>query len=160
MEWRRARLEDAEAISRLSLQILGDLGETAEIFSERIGLCPEGCHVLTNGEELLGHAITHPWLRGQPPAMNQRLGSLPSKADCWYIHEVVLVARARGRGGVRTVLQALRATAAAAGLPVMALVAVEGASAYWQGLGFQPVPLSDAQVGSYGGQATYMELWL
>lgn len=158
MEWRRAGPEDAEAIGHLSLQILGDLGEPAEIFAERISLCPEGCHVLMSGQDMLGHAIAHPWLRGEPPAMNQMLGSLPPDADCWYIHEVALVEQARGRGGVRAILQVLTETAAAAGIHVMALVAVEGASAYWEGLGFRQAPLKEAQIGSYGGQAAYMEL--
>lgn len=158
MKWRRAGLEDAEAISRLSLQILGDLGEPAGIFAERISLCPEGCHVLMSGPEMVGHAITHPWRRGTPPAMNQRLGSLPLDADCWYIHEVVLAEQARGRGGVRAILQVLQEAATARELRVIALVAVEGAFAYWEGLGFRQVPLTGAQIGSYGGQAAYMEL--
>lgn len=160
MEWLRARLEDADAIGRLSVQILGDLGEPAEIFAERITLCPEGCHVLAGESGMVGYAITHPWLRGRPPAMNQRLGSLPTDPDCWYIHEVVLREEARGRGGVRAILQVLKETAKAARVPVMALVAVEGASAYWEGLGFAAIPLEEAQIGSYGGQAVYMELQL
>ena len=158
MQWRRARPGDADTIGRLSVQVLGDLGEPAEIFAERISLCPEGCHVLASGAEMLGHAITHPWRRGMPPAMNQMLGSLPLDADCWYIHEVVLAEPARGRGGIRAIMPVLKEAAAAAGIQIMALVAVEGASAYWEGLGFRPAPLKDAQIGSYGGQAAYMEL--
>lgn len=158
MEWRRAKPEDAEVIGRLSVQILKDLGEPAGIFAERISLCPEGCHVLTNGADILGHAITHPWLRGKPPAMNQELGTLPPAADCWYIHEIALLEEARGKGSVRALMQVLGAEAKGRGLPVMALVAVEGAAAYWEKLGFRSVPLSAEQVSSYGGQVEYMEL--
>ena len=160
MEWRQARLEDAKAIGQLSLNVLGELGEPAHIFAERILLCPHGCYVLVAGADVLGHASTHPWMRGKPPAMNQMLGHVPASADCWYIHEIVLHEQVRGRGCVQAVFETLRATALSEGLQVMALVAVEGASAYWEGLGFRSVALDGARIGSYGGQAAYMELRL
>lgn len=160
MEWRPARIGDAGAIGRLSLEILGELGEPAEIFAERIALCPEGCHVLVSGQEIVGHMISHPWVRGNPPAMNQMLGQLPAVPDCWYIHEVALAESARGRGGVPAILAVVGEAASAAGLPVLALVAVEGAAAYWKRLGFRPAVLDAAKVASYGGAADYLEMTL
>jgi len=164
MKWRRARAEDAEAIGRLSVDILGELGEPPAIFAERIALCPEGCHVLASGADILGHMISHPWVRGRPPALNQMLRHIPAGADCWYIHEVALREAARGQGCIRAILRQLADTAVAAGLPVMALVAVANAVAYWQRLGFRPAPLAadgiDSYTGSYGGAAAYLEMEL
>lgn len=153
--WRRATPADAVAISTLSKDILGDLGEGEAVFAERIALAPDGCHVLEDGDGIAGHMISHPWLRGQPPALNALLERLPERPDCWYIHDFVLAPEARGAGAATHMIDVIAAVAREAKLPVLALVAVNGAEAFWVRQGFAAVPVGG--LASYDAASVYME---
>lgn len=158
-DWRQARLEDAAAIAALSCALLPDYPEDAAVFAERIALCPEGCHVLEGDEGISGYVISHPWRRYLIPPLNAPLGALPDAADCWYIHDMGLGPAVRGAGAGRRIIDHLAEVARRHGLPILALVAVSGAAAYWARRGFTAVltPEMREALGGYGDQSVYME---
>ncbi len=153
-EWRPATAGDAPAVATLARAALGAYGEGAELYAERIALAPAGCHVLTAGETIVGHCISHPWRRVAPPAMHALLGAIPADADCWYLHDVVVAPAARGERAVERLLPLLATRAAAHGIGVLALIAVGGADRYWARRGFRAVPGGAA---GFGADALYME---
>ncbi len=138
--WRPARAADAGAIAARAAAMLGPYGEAAEVYAERIALAPEGCLVLTQGDRMLGHFLSHPWRRGVVPALNAMLGAIPDDPDCWYVHDVVIAPAARGGRFAGTALEIVADAARAHGLVWFTLIAVGGADRFWQRLGFEPVP--------------------
>ncbi|MEN2746990.1 GNAT family N-acetyltransferase [Sphingomonas sp. T9W2] len=154
-DWRPAVASDATAIAALARAELGDYGEAAELYAERIALAPDGCWVLVDeADTILGHCISHPWVRRAPPAMHTRLGTLPSRADCWYLHDVVVAPQARGTKAVERLLPILNAVAISRAIPTLALIAVGGADRYWSRQGFVA---TNGGAEGFGADAVYME---
>ena len=145
---------DATAIAALARAELGNYGEAAELYAERIALAPAGCWVLVDGDAMLGHCISHPWRRRSPPAMHILLGSLPPNPDCWYLHDVVVAPEGRGTKAVERLLPILSAIAASHAIATLALIAVGGADAYWSRQGFVA---TDGGAEGFGKDALYME---
>lgn len=157
--WRPATLADTADIARLSRAHLGPYAEGENVFAERIRLAPEGCFVLTSGENIVGYFCSHPWIRGKPPALHQMLGAIPRDADCWYVHDVAVDHAARGGGVVADVCARVFRIAEADGFRTAMLVAVSGAGGYWKKLGFVDAT-TDAlryKLRDYGDDAVYME---
>ena len=67
---------------------------------------------------MLGYAVSHPGRLGRPPALDSRLGELPSDADCLYLHDVALLPEARGLGLGESLVDLLRALAIRSGFKV------------------------------------------
>ena len=153
-DWRPATLADAPAIAALARAELGDYGEAADLYAERIALARDGCWVLADGGTVIGHCISHPWRRFAPPAMHALLGQLPADPDCWYLHDVVVAPAGRGTKAVLRLLPILCRTAAAHDIAILALIAVSGADAYWARQGFVA---ASGGVEGFGGDAVYME---
>lgn len=146
---------DATAIAALARAELGDYGEAADLYAERIALASDGCWVLVDeADTILGHCISHPWIRRAPPAMHTRLGTLPSRPDCWYLHDVVVAPPARGTKAVERLLPILSGTAARHNIATLALIAVGGADAYWSRQGFGA---ANGGADGFGADAVYME---
>ncbi len=145
---------DTTAIATLARAELGDYGEAADLYAERIDLSADGCWVLMDGDTLVGHCISHPWRRLAPPAMHARLGAIPAGVDCWYLHDVVVAPAGRGTKAVERLLPILAATAAAHGIATLALIAVGGADAYWARQGFIA---AEGGAAGFGKDAVYME---
>lgn len=154
MRWRPALLDDAPAIADLARRELGSYGEAAALYGERIGLAPDGCHVLMIDETVVGHCISHPWRRCAPPAMHSLLRAIPEDADCWYLHDVVVAPHARGANAVASLLPDLSAAARAHGIATLALIAVGGADRFWTRLGFA---VAAGRADGFGADALYME---
>lgn len=157
--WRSARPADAPDIGRISLALISAFPERDEVFAERIRLCPEGCQVLAEGEEVLGYLVSHPWRRFAPPALDALVGALPGDADCWLIHDVAIEPRGRGGGAAAVGLDRVAQLARARGFQVLALVAVGDAQPYWRRQGFEvaAAPQLAAKLAAYGASAAYME---
>ncbi len=153
-DWRPATPADARAIATLARAELGDYGEVADLYAERIVLSPDGCWVLADGDALIGHCISHPWHRLAPPAMHAMLGAIPVDADCWYLHDVVVAPAGRGTKAVERLLPILSRIASTHRIETLALIAVGGADAYWFRQGFVAVPGS---ADGFGEDAVYME---
>ena len=157
--WRPALLDDVAEVTRLSKAHLGPYAEGDAVFAERIRLAPDGCFVLERGSAIVGYFFSHPWVRRKPPALHQTLGQIPEGADCWYVHDVAVDTDARGGGVVASVCERALDVARAKGYRTAMLVAVSGAGAYWQRLGFEDAT-TDAlrlKLKDYGDDAVYME---
>jgi len=157
--WRPARPADARDIGRLSRALISAFPERDEVFEERIRLCPEGCYVLTEGDEAAGYMVSHPWRRFQPPKLDALTGALPGEPDCWLIHDVAIEPGARGGGQAGAILERVAELARARRFSVLALVAVGDAQPYWRGQGFETIarPELAAKLAAYGEGAAYME---
>jgi len=157
--WRPMCSGDLPEVVRIAACVHPDYPEEEHVFAERLALFPEGCRLLVDGEEALGYIISHPWSRRAPPALDTRLGTLSERADTYYIHDLALMPRTRGKGlAVEAVISAVT-TAKSRGLAILSLVAVGKSAEFWQAQGFAVVQDEDVQrsLASYGGAAHYME---
>ncbi|WP_157928813.1 GNAT family N-acetyltransferase [Pararhizobium haloflavum] len=150
---------DIERIAHISSVALAGYPEDVAIFEELLALAPAGCFVLEMHGEVCGYLVSHPWMRGRPPALNETIGSLPAKPDSWYIHDLSLLEQARGYGAAREAVEIASHCARQSGLAIVSLVAVNGAAGFWQAQGFG-AKMSEGMSGhiaSYGDDALYME---
>ncbi len=149
---------DLPAVAAIAARVHPAFPERPEIFAERLALFPEGCFLAEAAGEPAGYALAHPWTDGAPPALDTLLRHLPERPDCLYLHDVALLAAARGSGLGRALIERLRALAQQQALPRISLVAVNNSQAFWARLGFQVATRGDlaAKLASYGGDARYM----
>jgi GNAT superfamily N-acetyltransferase len=157
--WRQAHSGDVMQIAAISAAVLSDYPEEPPVFEELVRLAPTGCHVHERDGAPCGYVLSHPWVRSAPPALNTRIGALPDRPDCWYIHDLGLLPQARGHGAAGAGVELVGQVARAAGIGILSIVAVNGAAGFWKRQGFSP--LMDAamveRIASYGDDALYME---
>lgn len=153
---------DLPAVLAVAAVVHPGYPEDEAVFAERLRLYPDGCIVLEQEGCPIGYVVAHPWHRAAPPALNSLLGELPSQASCFYIHDLALLPQARGSGAGGMVVDRLAGIAARAGLPRLALVAIDGSSGFWRRQGFRAVhePALAEKLASYDDAARYMERML
>ncbi|MGJ5180841.1 GNAT family N-acetyltransferase [Bradyrhizobium oligotrophicum] len=128
---------DLAAIDTIAARVHPDYPENLSVFAERLRLHPQGCRVLISGAgAMAGYVISHPWHLDAPPALNVLLGRIPSPAATYYIHDLALLAEARGRGAASGIVNALVAHARELRLPSLSLIAVNGSTPFWESQGF------------------------
>jgi GNAT superfamily N-acetyltransferase len=149
---------DLPAVERVSDLVHPAYPEDVSVLAERHHLYPQGCLVLLGSKGILGYAVSHPWLFGQPPKLNTRLERLPVPAETFYIHDVALLPEARGTGAGSAVVCRLAQQARANGLASLSLVAVNGSIGFWQKHGFDAVADTTitAKLLSYGEASRFM----
>ena len=100
--WRRLSESDIDSLMSVAEEVHSDLSESTEVFTERVKLFPRGCLALVDeNDRLCGYAISHPIRKGQPPALDSLLREMPSDEQGqqqYYIHDVAILPRVRGRG--------------------------------------------------------------
>ncbi|MFH5926721.1 GNAT family N-acetyltransferase [Roseomonas xinghualingensis] len=150
------REEDLPAVSAIAAAVHPGYPESDAVFAERLRLAPETCLLLEMAGAAAGYVLAHPWYRGRPPALDSLIGVLPSAPEVLYLHDIALLPAARGTGAGREAVRLVGNRAR--GLP-MALVAVGGASGFWEGQGFRRMRDEgfDALPPGYGPDALYME---
>jgi GNAT superfamily N-acetyltransferase len=102
--------------------------------------------------------LSHPWLFGAPPALNAPLGSLPERADTYYIHDLAILPLARRIGAASQIVAALEKHARVRGLPTMSLITIAGSAGFWTKQGFAPLELPELgeKLAGYGPEARMM----
>lgn len=152
------RPEDLPAVLDIAARVHPAYPEGEAVFTERLALCPAGCLVLDSGTGPEAYVLSHPWRIAAPPALNCALGALPTRPDCWYLHDIALLPHLRGQGAARAALAILAERAAQAGLSRIALIATGSAGTYWLRAGFTPIdqPEAAAILASYDPQARLM----
>ena len=128
---------DLPGVAAIAAEIHTAHPEDDAILVERLRLYPVGCHVLDTRGALAGYAISHPWRRGSPPALNTRLKRIPANADTYYLPDVAIVEAGRRAGAASEIVAILVAHARAAGFATMTLICVNDAGAFWSRLGFR-----------------------
>ena len=157
--WRPMTVADLPTVVAIAKAVHLAHPERDAIPAERLALFPDGCLVAVADGIVAGYAVAHPWRSGAVPALDTLLGAIPADADVLYLHDVALLAPARGAGAARAVVALLSAVAARHGLARMVLTAVEGTAGVWERLGFVATRrghLPPATLASYGPGATSM----
>ncbi|KAI9373456.1 acyl-CoA N-acyltransferase [Aspergillus egyptiacus] len=155
--WRNMTAKDLDGLMRVADLIHPGLPESAQVFAERLKLYPEGCLTLEEDSQLCGYAISHPIRNHQLPALDSLLGEIASDADQYYIHDVAIVPRLRGRGLADKCI--LRLLEVAKRFPATCLVSVYGTGPFWARFGFVPEPVSETlreKLRGYGKDAVYL----
>ncbi len=156
--WRPATPGDAESISAIERQVHSLTPERLEVIREKIALFAEGCRILVGENAIVGYGVAFPWTLDDVPALDTFLGALPSTPQCLYIHDVAMLAEARGRGAGGAYLRHVSEIARRMGLASLALVSVYGTHHLWGRYGFaiQPAPGHPDKLVPYGDTARYM----
>lgn len=157
--WRAMTAADLPAVGAIAAAVHEDYPEDDAVFAERLALFPAGCRIALRDGAAVGYAVTHPGVVGAPPPLNSLLGALPSRPDCYYIHDVALTKAARGLGLGQALTDEAESLARALGLPLLALAATPLAADYWLKLGFAEGAGSDraaAALAAYGGGMRYL----
>ena len=156
--WRRTAATDLDAIEGISNSVHPDLSESPAIFAEKLSLFPEGSFVLVTDDTAWGYAFVHPWRLFEIPKLNHFLWRLPSVPDCMLIHDVAVLAPARGQGASKSLLKLVANLAKEQGLSYLALVSVYNSHVHWAHLGFRLASnhILARQLKPYGETARYM----
>jgi len=159
LSWRPMAAADLDAVTEIAAVGFPDHFEGKDCFANRLALNPAGCFVLSGEEgEPKGYLVAYPWRADDAPALNSVIEATPADATVMYLHDLALHPEARGGGWTRPIVERLARDAKAAGWPALALVAVNDAAPFWEGLGFTVVdtPGMAAKLASYGPDARYM----
>ena len=156
--WKPATHETLATISRIAAEIHPTLPERIEIFEEKLRLFPGGCFVLEDVGTIVGYGLAHPWLLNDIPKLATFLECLPASPDCIFIHDVVVLPHARGRGAARAYVALISELAARYGIDHLALVSVYGTQRFWSRCGFKVSKNAEVRPGlkPYGSGASYM----
>ncbi|KAH7304237.1 acyl-CoA N-acyltransferase [Stachybotrys elegans] len=156
--WRHALPSDIEGLVKVADNVHPDLPESDDVFQERIILFPEGCLILTGDDgEVCGYAISHPIRHEEPPSLDKLLREIPPEANQYYIHDLAILPKMRGKGLAAEALRILLQVAEA--YPSACLISVYGTTSFWSKFGFTAEPISDAltkKLEEYGEDATFM----
>ncbi len=159
--WRPMQEQDLERVEQVMLHTYPHLPEDIACIRERLRLFPAGCHVLLrDGDEMLvGYLISHPWKNRGIPPLSSLLGSLPFKAEVYYIHDIALLPDAQGIGAAQIILSQISEVARGLFINRFALVALSSAKTFWSKHGFRPISdrLLDQKLMGYGAGSQYMQ---
>lgn len=149
---------DLERVLEIAESVHPDYPEDLAVFANRLVLFPAGCMCLEHDDRVVGYLISHPAVLNDPPELNTVLPALPASADCYYIHDLALLAQTRGSGsGGQGALLAAE-VAMSYGFDRIGLVAVNNSTAFWNACGFISMdsPKADAKLASYGDGSSLM----
>lgn len=153
----RADLPAALALQSASYPAF--LVEDEAAFASRFDVKAPYCLAATIDGVLAGYLLAHGWTRQSPPAVGECLArDVPG--EVLYIHDLAIGSAGRGRGIGRQLVAKAFQMAASDGIQTAELIAVEGASRYWQTLGFAQASTSAAlraKLATYGAEATWMD---
>jgi GNAT superfamily N-acetyltransferase len=156
--WRLATTDDLGAIDAIGNGIHLSLPERPEVFAEKLNLFPAGCRALIQSGEIVGYGMSHPWHLNSIPPLDTFLKALPSRPDCIFIHDVVVLPRARGHGAAEKFVEIVADVACERRIPALALVSVYDTHPLWMKCGFEIVQQTSLaeKLESYGATARYM----
>jgi hypothetical protein len=162
MAWRHMQPADLRHVFDVSRLIHVHYPEDAHVLEERYTLYPDGCFSCEQQGELVGYAISHPWLTDSVPSLNTMLRLIPPASDTYYLHDIALMPSTRLFGFGRQVVALIKAHAAGLGFKTLSLVAVNRSGGFWQREGFRAkdVPALKTKLASYDAEAAYMQCGL
>lgn len=134
--WRALTGYDFGAVFEIANRVHPGFFEAEAVLAEKFDLYRNGCYLLEVSERPAGYVLSHPWKRGDLPALDTLLGSIPADADSYYIHDLALLPLTRGLGAAKQIVTALTKHAEAMGFETMSLVAVNGSVPFWEKQGF------------------------
>ncbi len=156
--WRAATPKEWSAISAIAGEVHSLLPERPEVFEEKFRLFERGCLVLMQRERVVGYGIFHPWKLDDAPRLDALLNELPREPQCIFIHDVALLAQARGLAAAGQFVRIASTIALERELRALALVSVYGTHPLWAKYGFviREAPALAPTLIRYGADARYM----
>jgi len=156
--WRALTGYDFGAVFEIANRVHPGFFETETVLAEKFALYRNGCYLLEVSEKPAGYVLSHPWKRGDLPALNTLLGTIPADADSYYIHDLALLPLTRGLGAAKQIVNGLTKHARAMGYGTMSLVAVNGSLPFWEKQGFavEDRPDLSEKLAAYEDTARYM----
>lgn len=140
MRVRHLTRDDVRAIHALEVEsYLPSLHESEAAFARLIELFPEGAFGFFDADGLCGYAFGVPLQRGATLELRSPLAAVSPDADTFYIHDVAVAARCRGRGVGRRLAERLLDLARARGFTRSELVSVQGSEPFWRRFGFEAI---------------------
>jgi GNAT superfamily N-acetyltransferase len=159
LTWRPMTDADIDGVVTVARLSFPDHFESRACFENRLALSPAMSFVLVGADEVArGYLFAYPWKGQTAPALNTLIEAIPADADRIYLHDLALDPAVRGGGHTRSIVERLVDQVRADGWTMMALVAVNDATAFWQRMGFNALtsPELSAKLASYGDDACYM----
>jgi GNAT superfamily N-acetyltransferase len=158
IHWRALTTLDLPAVEDIAAAVHPGFFEEPRVFAERLRLYPDGARFLELAGQPAGYVLSHPWHQRRLPALNSLLGAVPSDVVTYYIHDLALLAPARGTGAAALVVNALVQHARRSGFASMSLVAVNASQRFWEkhGFGVVEAPELADKLASYEGEARFM----
>ena len=132
LKTRLATIQDLDEILQIQSKV-HDIShyDTKEIFVSRINLYPNGCWVAQNNNTIVGYLISHPWVVGDIPDINE-IFIIPNNSNCYYIHDIAILPKYRGNGYSRALLKNIIEKN-----NKLSLIALPRAISFWKKLGFR-----------------------
>lgn len=154
--WRPLVAADLPAVSVIAAEVHPDFPEADAVFANKLAIAPQFCFLLEREGENLGYCLAHPYRLGAVPDLDALITLPDSAPDTLYIHDLALLAGARGTGAGGAIVDHL--VAAAHPFGALSLVAVNGSVPFWTRMGFAPDtdPNVARQLVGYGPDAAYM----
>ncbi len=142
---RRIQSADWPSIARIQAESYPrEVLESLESLQSHWHVSESTCLVAEVQGAVVGYILSHPWIRGKIPPLNEIYSSLPANCDSLFIHDLALSPKYRGSGIGDELVQAVFETASRFGLTHFSLIAVQGSSGFWNRIGFKSLsPPSD-----------------
>lgn len=147
MSWyiRSMQLTDITAVVAIQNQSYGAaLYEPASVLMQRLQQAATSCWVAedASSQQVLGYLFSYHSVLGEVGELGAEFTVIPD-ADALYLHDVAISPLARGKGIAQGLLRQAHHYANKQQLLQLTLVAVQGATSYWQRQGFHVVSKLD-----------------
>lgn len=153
-QWVSIERGNLKEVDELGNSIHLEFPECFEVLEEKFHLFPSGCFKLVKEERVVGYGISHPWLLDSIPLLNSFLRKIPENANCYYIHDIVLLPEDRGTNAIYDLMGIFEGITKSMKLSHLVGVSICRSSALWKRLGFTERENSNLE--SYGKLSRYM----
>jgi GNAT superfamily N-acetyltransferase len=98
------------------------------------------CSAAEENGVVVGYLLSHPWISGDLPALNEPLTGCPADADTLFIHDMALLPEARGGGLASRMVNRVLDAARERKLSGASLLSVQKTTSFWARFGFEKRP--------------------
>lgn len=154
------QVADLPAVMAIQAACYGlELLEPEAVLRARLERADDTCWVAERGGQVCAYLAAYRSALGAVTPLHAVFRPAPVP-DTLYLHDLAVDPAHHGKGVGQRLVDALLLKAAREGLGWSALVAVRGAAAFWERLGFVSHPVNaapqDQRLASYGPSACYM----
>jgi predicted N-acetyltransferase YhbS len=139
-EFRQLTAADVPAVHTLEVEAYEpSLHESVASFERLLVVYPAGAIGAFDERGLCGFIFGVPLTRGMTLDLGSPLAALPEGADMFYVHDIAVARRCRGRGVGHELAARLLAVARQRGFRQAELVSVQGSAPFWERFGFRAI---------------------
>ena len=162
MNIRQITAKDWPAIMAIQQNCYHDIApESLASMQSKWLVSPDSCMVYEHQGQIMAYVLTHPWQKGDAPKLDSVFTSIEDSCSL-YIHDMAVSPCAQGLGVAKKLVNHVVQISTTLGFSGIGLIAIQGASEFWQRFGFQPVNNMSKQLStslaSYSDDACYMYL--